>query len=99
MQAEFNYNPDGPLFKTKWFRVVLDEGHYIKNYRSKTAEAAANLNTLRKWIVSGTPIQNNLTELWSLLKWLEEPTYGFDLKIFKREIETPNKNGDNEGMS
>ena len=57
-------------------RVVLDEGHMIKNHLSKTHKAAAFLSTRRKWVISGTPIQNNLKELWSLLKWLEEPNYG-----------------------
>ena len=48
----------------------------IKNNRSKTFKAASRLDTRRKWIISGTPIQNNLKELWSLLNWLNEPEYG-----------------------
>ena len=99
LQSELSENHGmGPLLKAKWLRVVLDEGHNIKNYNSKTAKAASWLDTDRKWIVSGTPIQNNLHELWSLLAWLEEPTYGMDRPRFKHEIETPVKYGDMRGV-
>ena len=70
----------GPLLKAKWLRVCLDEGHFIKNNLSKTAKAADKLDTKRKWVISGTPIQNNLNELWSLLKWLGELHYGVQPK-------------------
>lgn len=43
----------GPLLRAKWLRVVLDEGHSIKNHLSKTAKAASQLDTQRKWIISG----------------------------------------------
>ena len=67
LQAEYHSHQAhyGPLLRAKWLRVVLDEGHYIKNHNSKTAKAAMELQGRRKWIVSGTPIQNNLTELWA----------------------------------
>ena len=41
----------GPLLKAKWLRVVLDEGHFIKNHLSKTARAADMLVTKRKWVI------------------------------------------------
>lgn len=66
----------GPLLRAKWLRVVMDEGHMIKNNRSQTFKAASRLDTKRKWIISGTPIQNNLKELWALMNWLDEPQYG-----------------------
>ena len=89
----------GPLLKAKWLRVVLDEGHFIKNHLSKTARAADFLVTKRKWVISGTPIQNNLHELWCLLKWLQEDKYGCLPKhFFKRDIETPVKNGSMKGI-
>ena len=89
----------GPLLKAKWLRVVLDEGHLIKNHLSKTARAAEVLDTKRKWIISGTPIQNNLHELWCLLKWLQEDKYGVLPKYhFKNEIEHPVKHGSMRGI-
>ncbi len=94
LQSELNDFNMGPLLKAKWLRVCLDEGHYIKNHRSKTAKAAKNLDAKRKWIISGTPIQNNLNELYALLFWLEEPTYGMAVQAkFKKQIETPVKEG------
>lgn len=98
LQSELNDKMHGPLLRAKWLRVCLDEGHFIKNHRAKTAKAAANLDTKRKWIISGTPIQNNLTELWSLLAWLEEPTYGCNRPAFKHDIEYPVKQGCRSGV-
>ena len=54
---------------------MLDEGHMIKNHNSKMAKAAQELQTVRKWIVTGTPIQNNLVEFWSLINWLDFGMY------------------------
>ncbi|KAJ7045038.1 P-loop containing nucleoside triphosphate hydrolase protein [Mycena alexandri] len=57
--------------KTRHFGcVVLDEGHRIKNSESEVAKHAASLGGLWRIILTGTPIQNNLVELWSLLHWL-----------------------------
>jgi SNF2 family DNA or RNA helicase len=98
LQAEFNTEKFGPLLRAKWLRVCLDEGHFIKNHLAKTSKAACNLDTKRKWIISGTPIQNNLTELWALLFWLEEPKFGEDRPKFKHEIELPVKAGSMSGV-
>ena len=51
--AENNAHNLGPLLRAKWLRVILDEGHIIKNHNSQTAKACGQLNTRRKWIVSG----------------------------------------------
>jgi TATA-binding protein-associated factor len=50
--------------------VVLDEGHRIKNHKSKTTQAVKALRTQRKLILSGTPLQNKVSELWSLFDFL-----------------------------
>ena len=63
LAAEFGVQGHSPLLGAKWLRVVLDEGHYIKNHKSKTTKAALQLQTHRKWVVTGTPIQNNLIEV------------------------------------
>ena len=87
-----------PLLRAKWLRVILDEGHYIKNHRSKTAKAANQLKTVRRWVVTGTPIQNNLIELWSLVNWLQFDLYAGDLKGFKNQIERPCKDREESGF-
>ncbi|KAF7156832.1 hypothetical protein CNMCM6106_001503 [Aspergillus hiratsukae] len=53
-----------------WRCVVLDEGHRIKNSRAKRALVLNRIKTQMKLVLSGTPIQNDLTELWSIFHWL-----------------------------
>ncbi len=96
LQSELN-GIASPLLTTKWLRVCLDEGHFIKNHRSKTAKAADKLDSDRKWIVTGTPIQNNLKELWSLLYWLKMKPFT-EHKEFVSKIETPIKQGHPHGF-
>ena len=94
---QYNHSP---LLRAKWLRVVLDEGHFIKNHNSKTAKAALSLDTLRRWIVTGTPIQNNLMEFWSLINWLNFGVYAGkgNMRHFKTDIVRPCKNGDPRGF-
>ena len=93
LAAECGNEGLGPLTRAKWLRVILDEGHAIKNQNTKSAKAAMNLDTLRRWVVSGTPIQNNLLELWSLVNWLDFGMYAgkSQLRVFKQQIERPCK--------
>lgn len=54
--------------------MVLDEAHNIKNFRSTRWQALLNFNTQRRLLLTGTPLQNNLAELWSLLYFLMPQT-------------------------
>ncbi|KAH6856961.1 RAD5-like protein [Chaetomium sp. MPI-CAGE-AT-0009] len=60
----------GPLTKLDWRRVVLDEGHTIRNAKTKAAEAACKLKAQSRWVLTGTPIVNNIKDLHSLVKFL-----------------------------
>ena len=60
----------GDLFKTPWRRVVLDEGHAIKNRFSVTAMACSYLPGQIRWLMTGTPVQNSPNELYPLLRFL-----------------------------
>ena len=83
------------LMRVKWLRVVLDEGHQIKNSAAKTTAAVNSLDTERRWILSGTPIQNNLKELYSLINWLGVKPFSLQPKAYwNREISNPVKKGD-----
>lgn len=53
-----------------WRYVVLDEGHKIKNDKSLVSGALQGLQAEYRTILTGTPLQNNLAELWALLHWL-----------------------------
>ncbi|KAL4240937.1 btaf1 RNA polymerase II [Mactra antiquata] len=53
-----------------WNYCVLDEGHIIKNGKTKISKAVKQLNCNHRLILSGTPIQNNVLDLWSLFDFL-----------------------------
>ena len=53
-----------------WFRIILDEAHMIKDRSTSTAKAVFNLVSLNKWCLSGTPLQNRVGELYSLVRFL-----------------------------
>ncbi|KAG2030306.1 SNF2 family N-terminal domain-containing protein, partial [Suillus americanus] len=58
-------------FKSRrWFYCVLDEGHRIKNSDTNLFGKIRGLGSLYRLILTGTPVQNNLVELWGLLNWL-----------------------------
>jgi len=56
----------GPV---RWLAVILDEGQYIKNPSSQTAQVARTLHSEHRLILSGTPIENRLMDLWSLMSF------------------------------
>ncbi|KAK6642823.1 hypothetical protein RUM43_004325 [Polyplax serrata] len=56
--------------KIKWNYCILDEGHIIKNGKTKASKAIKSLVANHRLILSGTPIQNNVLELWSLFDFL-----------------------------
>ena len=58
------------LASIKWNYLVLDEGHVIKNTKTKTAWAVRKLEAAHRVILTGTPIQNGVTELWALFDFL-----------------------------
>ncbi|KAI7879525.1 hypothetical protein K492DRAFT_208210 [Lichtheimia hyalospora FSU 10163] len=62
---------DQNVFRRKaWQYLVLDEAHHIKNFRSQRWQVLLNFNSKRRLLLTGTPLQNNLLELWSLLYFL-----------------------------
>ncbi|QLQ80691.1 hypothetical protein HG537_0E00440 [Torulaspora globosa] len=66
---------DQNSFKRKrWEYMILDEAHNIKNFRSTRWQALLNFNTQRRLLLTGTPLQNNIAELWSLLYFLMPQT-------------------------
>ncbi|EEF62262.1 DEAD/DEAH box helicase [Pedosphaera parvula] len=57
------------LAPVNWLAVILDEGQYIKNPNSQTAQVARALKAQHRLVLSGTPIENRLLDLWSLMNF------------------------------
>ncbi|RAH69183.1 putative SNF2 family helicase [Aspergillus aculeatinus CBS 121060] len=73
----------GPLHKIKFLRIILDEGHMIKNHASAVSIAVRALTGLYKWILTGTPIHNYLDELYPQFDFLGVPGTQDHEKFFK----------------
>ncbi|KAM5354529.1 hypothetical protein ACJ41O_001176 [Fusarium nematophilum] len=80
------------LFKTRWKRIVLDEAHCIRNGESQMARSICALESVARWAVTGTPIQNKLGDLTTLLKFLKVYPY-MDKRAFDIDISHPWKSG------
>ncbi len=76
---------DIDLYKEKTFDLlVLDEAQRIKNHLTKTFKSVKKINTRSKIALTGTPIENNLSELWSVFNWLIPPMFK-SFEKFKRD--------------
>ena len=60
----------GPLMKFAWNYLVIDEAHRIKNENSQFSTVVRQMETEHRLLLTGTPLQNNLHELWALLNFL-----------------------------
>ncbi|XP_073226604.1 ATP-dependent helicase rhp16 [Cicer arietinum] len=67
------------LHAFKWQRIILDEAHYIKSRHCNTAKAVLALESSYKWALSGTPLQNRVGELYSLVRFLQIVPYSYYL--------------------
>ena len=75
-----------PALQTKhWHRAVLDEIHYIKNHRSRTAQAAYRLQATFRWGLSGTPVQNTPRETKALFRFV----LGLDGNARQTDLDLP----------
>ena len=79
--------------RTTFSAVVLDEAQHIKNPDSQNAKAACALAARSRFILTGTPVENSLRDLWSLFEFLQPGYLGTRLD-FKDRYETPLQNGE-----
>ena len=56
--------------KYSWFLVTFDEAHKLKNSESMTMHYSRDLKSEHRLLLTGTPLQNNVSELWSLLNFM-----------------------------
>ena len=76
------------LKNVAWGAVILDEAHIIKNPKSRTAEAVFSMQANQRIAISGTPLQNNVHELWSIFNFLL-PGYLGEFAVFRSEYILP----------
>jgi SWI/SNF-related matrix-associated actin-dependent regulator of chromatin subfamily A3 len=82
------------LFSMTWARIVLDEGHIIRNASTKAAVAARSLLATSRWVLTGTPIVNTIKDLYSMVKFLGI-TGGLErLELFNAVLTRPLAAGD-----
>ncbi|MCD8021876.1 MAG: SNF2 family helicase, partial [Lachnospiraceae bacterium] len=67
---------------------IIDEAQYIKNHTTAAAKAVKVVKSRYRFALTGTPIENRLSELWSIFDYLM-PGFLYTYEVFKREIETP----------
>ena len=87
--------PDGlkkGCFAVNWYRTMLDEAHTIKNRNAKMTKACYEISSHYRWCLTGTPMQNNIDELQSLIRFLRIQPY-CDMSSWKDSIAGPMKSG------
>lgn len=75
-----------------WYYAILDEGHKIRNPNARVTLAVKELRTPHRIILSGSPMQNNLKELWSLIDFVYPGRLG-SLKDFTERFAIPITHG------
>lgn len=75
--------------------MIADEAQYVKNNNTQNAKAIKKILTKTRFALTGTPIENSLSELWSIFDFIM-PGYLFKYKKFKEIFETPIVKEENE---
>lgn len=81
------------LYSMEWRRVILDEGHCVRNPQTKGAAAVYALMSRSRWVLTGTPIVNSLRDLYSLLKFIGITGGLNQLEVFNSVLVRPLTNG------
>jgi len=82
------YRDQEHLARVRWHRVVLDEAQNIKNPSAKQTAAIRALRCRRRLALTGTPLENHLSELWSIMEFLNPGLLG-SASEFRREFAVP----------
>ena len=92
------FKNDVELYADKKFRfVILDEAQFIKNYYTQKAKAVKQINSEVRFVLTGTPIENSLLDLWSIFDFLL-PDYLSNQHHFKSKFERAITSDDNQEL-
>lgn len=89
--SEINLGSTAGLFSLSFYRIVLDEGHIIRNRQTITSKAIMQLTGKCKWVLTGTPIINRLDDMYSLVKFLNLEPWS-QIGFWKQFISIPFEN-------
>jgi SWI/SNF-related matrix-associated actin-dependent regulator of chromatin subfamily A3 len=81
------------LYSVEWRRIILDEGHIVRNPSSKGAGAVMAVTAKSKFVLSGTPIVNSLRDLYTLLRFVGITGGLEQLEVFNSVLVRPLKSG------
>ncbi|KAK2993462.1 hypothetical protein RJ640_005156 [Escallonia rubra] len=98
LSGDFYFHDDRSDDETTWDYLILDEGHLIKNPTTQRAKSLLEIPSAHRIIISGTPLQNNLKELWALFNFCCPELLG-DKKWFKERYEAPILRGNEKNAS
>ncbi|MFQ5733537.1 MAG: DEAD/DEAH box helicase [Planctomycetaceae bacterium] len=73
-----------PIEQVRWDLIILDEGQRIKNWESKTARVLKGLRSPFALVLSGTPLQNRLDDLYSVVQFIDDRRLGPAFRFFHR---------------
>ncbi|KAJ1474052.1 P-loop containing nucleoside triphosphate hydrolase protein [Baffinella frigidus] len=93
--AEHGAAQGGGVFGVKWRRIVLDEGHVIKQRSTHAAKAVCLLDAERRWVLTGTPLSNTIEDIYPLVRrespWSDFPV--FSAAFLRPQATTPQAQG------
>lgn len=97
LTSEYDKPNKGLLLSTDWNRVILDEAHSIKNRNTIYFKSSLAISATHRWCLTGTPLQNSLEDLYSLLCFLQCQPWS-RLAWWTRVITRPFEQGDENAL-
>jgi non-specific serine/threonine protein kinase len=84
------------LASVRWRRLVLDEAQQIKNGAARTTQSVRSIPAQRRIAMTGTPVENRLSELWSIMEFLNPGVLGSERRFRERFADPIERGGDDE---